>query len=152
MNNFSVQRTTVTVDSRIIFKRALNTLSDAISESNAAVEIGALPRVTIAEPDLLQLFENILGNALKFRGYWPPYIRARSRSDGRFCEFSIEDNGIGIEAQHSEHVFKAHRRPVTGLSTCKQIVEGYGGRIWVESELNEGATFFFTVPSVNSGD
>ncbi len=146
MNNFTLQRTNGQIDSRIVFKRALNTLSDAISATNAAVEIGPLPKVTIAEPHLLQLFENILGNALKYRGYWPPYIRAQSRNDGGFCEFSIEDNGIGIEPQNAERVFQPYSTG-TSLTNCKHIVEGYGGRIWVQSALNEGATFFFTVPS-----
>lgn len=145
-NNFTLKRTSGPIDSRVVFKRALNSLSDAISESNAAVEIGALPQVTIAESHLLQLFENIVGNALKYRGYWPPYIRAHSRKDGIFCEFSIEDNGIGIESQYTERVFDPYWTG-TSLTTCKHIVEGYGGRIWVHSELNQGATFFFTIPS-----
>lgn len=143
------------IESRRVFQRALNNLSGPICASSAAFEIGPFPRVQIAETDLLQVFQNIVDNAIKYRGYFPPYIRARGLNSGGFCEFSIEDNGIGIDSQHSEMIFQAYWRlhhaaypgAGIGLATCKRIVEHYGGRIWVQSELNAGATFFFTVPS-----
>jgi light-regulated signal transduction histidine kinase (bacteriophytochrome) len=102
-----------------------------------------------------QLFQNLVGNALKFRGEQPPniYIGAK-RQEGRWV-FSVRDNGIGIDPQYYEKLFQVFQRLHTrkdypgtgiGLAICKKIVERHGGTIWVESQSGQGATFYFSIP------
>ena len=106
---------------------------------------------------MAQLFQNLLGNALKFRGKAPPKIHVDARREGDCRQFSVRDNGIGIAPQFQDRIFDVFRRLHTrqqyrgtgiGLAICKKIVDRHGGRIWVrESEPGKGATFHFTLPA-----
>jgi light-regulated signal transduction histidine kinase (bacteriophytochrome) len=104
----------------------------------------------------VQLLQNLIGNAIKFRGPERPLIRVSAELMGKEWVFSVADNGIGIAAEHTENVFVVFRRLHTraeypgngiGLSICKKIVEQHGGHIWVESEVGHGSTFRFALPS-----
>ena len=112
------------------------------------------------QTQLLQLLQNLIGNALKYRGTEPPRIHLSAEQKGPEWVVSVRDNGIGIEAKFHEHIFTVFKRlhgpeyPGTGigLATCKRIVERHGGRIWVESEPGKGATFYFTARSSESDE
>ena len=127
----------------------------AISESGAVVTQDALPMVSGDATQLTQLFQNLVGNALKFRGERPPEIHIRAVRNNGDWRFSVADNGIGMEPQYFERVFLVFQRLHTrkeyqgtgiGLAICKKVVERHGGRIWAESEPGQGATFCFTIP------
>lgn len=139
-------------DCSVIFDVACNDLRVAIEETNATITSDPLPTVSGDETQLLQLFQNLIGNALKFRGSDPIRVHVSAERRNRQWLFRISDNGIGIEPQYAERIFiifqRLHSReryPGTGigLAICKKIVERHGGRIWVESEPGAGATFCF---------
>ncbi|HAM50767.1 MAG TPA: hypothetical protein DCP92_08765 [Nitrospiraceae bacterium] len=163
----SRQRPLEPVDCNSVLKKALENLKVSIEESGALVESGTLPTVLIDEVQMIQLFQNLIGNSIKYRSGEQPHISITAgRIDkasvpvpqavtGRGVLFVIKDNGIGIDPEYSERIFqifqRLHRRdeyPGTGigLAVCKKIVERHGGRIWVESEKGKGATFYFTIP------
>lgn len=134
---------------------ALANLAQAISESGARVEHGRLPRVRIRETHLQQLFQNLIGNAIKYRRDLPLSVAVAARKLNGHWLFSVQDNGIGIRPEYKETIFGIFKRLHTnerysgtgmGLAICQRIVERYHGRIWVESELGKGSTFFFTIP------
>ena len=142
-------------DCNAVLQAALKNLEAAIRESGAVVEHTQLPLVVADSSQLTQVFQNLIGNAIKFRGSEPPLIRINAKANRREWVFSVADNGIGIAAEHTEHVFALFRRLHThaeypgngiGLSICKKIIEQHGGRIWVESELGRGSVFQFTLP------
>jgi PAS domain S-box-containing protein len=135
-------------------ERALSHLRLAVEESGAQVKVEPLPWVKGDEPQLAQLLQNLVGNALKFRGERPPLIRVSATREDDTVTVAVEDNGIGIEPQYYERIFAIFQRlhgkeeyPGTGigLSICKKIVERHGGRIWVESTPGQGSTFRFTL-------
>jgi light-regulated signal transduction histidine kinase (bacteriophytochrome) len=137
-----------------VFERVLQNLRLAIEESGAVVTHGELPTVQADEVNLQQLFQNLVANALKFRGTEAPRVHVEARRVDDAWEFSVADNGIGIDPRHHEDVFVIFRRlhgreryPGTGigLALCKKIVEHHGGSIWVTSEPGRGATFHFTI-------
>jgi PAS domain S-box-containing protein len=141
-------------DSHAVLGEALGNLQTAIEESRAMVTNDDLPVVRADATQLLQVFQNLIANAIKFRRGDPPRVHVAARDGGHEWEFSVKDNGIGIDAQYANRVFvifqRLHARPEypgtgIGLAVCKRIVERHGGRIWLESEPGKGSTFFFTV-------
>jgi len=142
------------VDLNSVFQKALDNLRPAISESGASICSARLPVVHGRGSHYLQLFQNLLGNAIKYRGDGPPAISVSGVKVGRHWRLAVADNGIGIAPEYHAQIFGAFKRlhgariPGTGmgLAICQRVVERYGGRIWVESEARNGATFYFTVP------
>jgi len=119
------------------------------------VECGRLPRLRVHEVHLTQLFQNLIGNALKYRTDQPPRVRITAEADGPMWRISVADNGIGIERDYQEQIFGLFQRlhgggkysgSGIGLAICQKIVQRYGGRIWVESEPGRGAKFAFILP------
>lgn len=148
----------VPVDMGTILSNALNNLQLAIHETRASITYDQLPVVLADGTQMTQVFQNILNNAMKFRreGVVPDIQISVAPSDGMW-QVAIRDNGIGIPQEYYSKIFvlfeRLHRRdayPGTGLglALCKRIIERHGGRIWVESEVGAGSTFFFTVPMV----
>ncbi|MFN2531833.1 MAG: ATP-binding protein [Pyrinomonadaceae bacterium] len=147
-------------DSSAIFELACKNLRVAIEETHATVTSDPLPTVLGDETQLLQLFQNLIGNALKFRGEELVRIHVGvERQNGKWL-FRVSDNGIGIDQQYTERIFiifqRLHSRgeyPGTGigLAICKKIVERHGGRIWVESEPGTGTTFCFLLQESDQG-
>ncbi len=142
-------------DCNVVFAQARANLFTALEESGAQVSSGPLPTVLGDEVQLVQLFQNLIVNALKFRGVNPPVVRIWAEEAGDAWTFAVQDNGIGIAPAHQERIFmifqRLHHRaeyPGTGvgLAICKKIVDRHGGRLWVESAEGQGATFFFTIP------
>ena len=136
-------------------ERALQNLRVAIEESGARVTHDSLPRVKADPTQLVQLFQNLVGNAVKFRAEAPPEVHVSAARDDGAWVFSVRDNGIGIEPRYADRVFKIFKRlhhrsdyPGTGigLAICKRIVERHGGKIWFESAPGEGSVFRFTLP------
>jgi light-regulated signal transduction histidine kinase (bacteriophytochrome) len=139
---------------------ALRNLEVALEQSEAVVTHDALPKAMADSGQLVQLFQNLIGNAMKFRGEEPPRIHISARQDGNDWVVSVRDNGIGIESQYADRIFVMFQRlhgreeyPGTGigLAICKKIVERHGGRIWLESENGSGATFSFTLRAAPAG-
>ncbi len=144
-------------DVQRVFEVACANLRMAIEESGAEVASGELPTVIGDEIQLGQLFQNLIGNALKFRGERPIKVSVEAESRDREWLFSVRDNGIGIEPQYAERIFLIFQRlhgkaeyagTGIGLAVCKKIVERHGGRIWAESQPGEGSAFYFTLPAL----
>jgi PAS domain S-box-containing protein len=144
-------------DGESVFHAVISNLKIAIQESGAVVTHDPLPTVLGDTVQLIQLFQNLIGNAIKFRGKEPPEIHVGVGKKGDEWIFSVRDNGIGIDPQYFDRIFVIFQRLHTrdeypgtgiGLAVGKKIVERHGGRIWVESEPGKGATFFFTMPVV----
>ena len=145
-------------DLEMVLNEAMANLMVAIAESGAVVTRDAMPTVSGDATQLTQLFQNLIGNALKFRGERPPKIHISAVLKAGEWRFSVADNGIGMEPQYFERVFLVFQRLHTrkeyqgtgiGLAICKKVVERHGGRIWAESEPGLGATFCFTIPERN---
>lgn len=126
-----------------------------LQEKNASIEHGDLPVVEGDRMQLEQLFQNLIGNAIKFHGEEAPKVRIEvARQSGEWI-FRVSDNGIGIEAKYLDHIFDVFQRlhtrseyPGTGivLAICQRIVQRHGGRIWGDSDVGQGATYSFTIP------
>jgi light-regulated signal transduction histidine kinase (bacteriophytochrome) len=139
-----------------VVDHALANLQMAIQESGALITRDPLPTVLGDEAQLARLFQNLIGNACKFRGAEPLRVHLSARKTSEVWTFSIRDNGIGIDPQFAERIFVIFQRLHTraeypgtgiGLAICKKIVERHNGAIWVESEPGKGATFYFTLPA-----
>lgn len=142
-----------------VLEQALTNLQSAIEASGAAITHDPLPTVSGDNIQLIQLFQNLIGNAIKFCSDQPPEIHIGAASHNHEWLFWVRDNGIGLEPQYARRIFvifqRLHNReeyPGTGigLAICQKIVQRHGGRIWVESELGQGATFYFTIGRLES--
>ena len=142
-------------DSEFILNQVLSNLELFIKENKATVSHDPLPEVMADSTQLAQVFQNLIANGIKFHSEEAPKIHISAEKKAREWVFSVQDNGIGIDPQYSEKIFEVFKRlhkkeeyPGTGigLAVCKKIVERHGGRIWVESELGKGSTFYFTLP------
>jgi PAS domain S-box-containing protein len=147
------------VDCGAVVEQALSLLAADLHGAGATVEVGSLPVVRAHPAALIQLFQNLIGNAVKFRGDTPPEIVVGARRIGDDWELAVTDNGIGIEGDYAERVFDFGQRlhndediPGTGigLTVCKTVVERHGGRIWVEPAPGGGSRFLFTLPASRS--
>jgi light-regulated signal transduction histidine kinase (bacteriophytochrome) len=145
---------TVSMDQVMI--TALRDLREAVETSGATVTVQDLPEVHADFHHMVQVMENLLGNAIKFRRDEPPMVKVSAIMTGKEWVFSVMDNGIGIDKEYSDKVFQMFQRlhpretfPGTGigLAICKKVIERHGGRIWFESEPGVGTTFFFTLPA-----
>lgn len=144
-------------DAATVLGHALRSLQPKIDAANAEIVIETLPLVSADEVLLVQVFQNLVGNALKFaRAGVRPLIRIGTKPSPQGTTFFVEDNGIGIDGQYAERIFQMFQRlhdreayegSGIGLTITKKIVERHGGRIWFESELGKGTTFFFTMPA-----
>jgi light-regulated signal transduction histidine kinase (bacteriophytochrome) len=143
-----------------VLERTLANLEDEIKETEAVVESDPLPSVLAHETPMLQMFQNLVGNALKYRGDAPPRVLVSAAESGTECVISVKDNGMGIAPEYAEEIFKPFKRlhgpeypgSGIGLASCKKIAAAYGGRIWVESEPGKGSTFFFSLPSARKAE
>lgn len=149
------------VDANGVVSRALSNLKMSVDECGAEITVDALPEVNADESQLVRLFQNLIGNAVKYRGEAAPRIRVSAKKEGNTWVFSVADNGIGIDPQYHERIFQIFQRlhdkdeyPGTGigLAVCKRIVERHGGRIWVESAQGKGSVFYFTIPENITGE
>jgi light-regulated signal transduction histidine kinase (bacteriophytochrome) len=143
------------VDANAVLASALATLKASIDESAAAITFESLPPVRIHGFQLQQLFQNLIGNAIRYRSAETPKIHIRAERADAIWTFSVRDNGIGIDPQYKEQIFGMFKRLHSyadhpgsgmGLAICERIVSRLGGRIWVESEPGRGSTFSFTIP------
>jgi PAS domain S-box-containing protein len=150
------------IDCEPVMRKVLLNLQASIEQSAAEVSWTSLPTVQAHEVRLVQLLQNIIGNAIKYRSEQAPKIRVAAERRESDWLFVVEDNGIGIEPEYAPQIFGIFKRlhgqsyPGTGigLAICQRIVERYGGRIWVESKAGEGSRFYFTLPpaAAQSGD
>jgi PAS domain S-box-containing protein len=138
---------------------ALSNLEAAIRESGATIEVDEMPVAAADLTQLTQLFQNLIGNAIKFRGDHPVRVRVTADRDGEMWRFVVEDNGIGIDPAYADRIFlifqRLHERGKysgtgIGLAICKKVVERHGGRIWVESAAGAGSRFYFTLRGIRA--
>jgi light-regulated signal transduction histidine kinase (bacteriophytochrome) len=138
-----------------VLTEALQNLQTALASSLATLEREPLPTLTVDATQIMQLFQNLVGNAIKFRGEQPPKIQVGARQEDQRWVFWVRDNGIGIEPRYFDRIFQIFQRLHTrrhypgtgiGLAICKKIVERHGGNIWVESQPDQGSTFYFSIP------
>jgi light-regulated signal transduction histidine kinase (bacteriophytochrome) len=137
-------------------KAAMANLKVAIDESRAEISHDALPTLRADPVQITQVFQNLIGNAIKFRGTQPPRIHVSAELRQEEWLFGVRDNGIGIEPKNFDRIFVIFQRLHTrqeypgtgmGLAICKRIIERHGGRIWLESQPGQGTVFYFTLPA-----
>lgn len=135
--------------------QALENLGSPIEESGAVVTSDSLPTLTVRQSQFIRVFQNLIGNAIKFRAAEPLRVHVALRVLGSEYQFSVRDNGLGIDLPYVDRIFELFQRAHEsselsgtgiGLASCKTIVERHGGRIWVDSAKGKGSTFFFTLP------
>ena len=145
------------VDLEPVLDIVMKNLQLVIEDTGARISHEPLPAVLADDVQMVQLFQNLINNAVKFHGVEPPKVSIAARRDGNRWQFSVRDNGIGIDPTHKERIFvifqRLHSRSEyagtgIGLAVCRRIVERHGGRIWVESEPGRGSTFFLTLLAV----
>jgi light-regulated signal transduction histidine kinase (bacteriophytochrome) len=144
----------VEVDARSTLEKVLLNLASVVKEAGAEVSGQDLPRLRMREVHLQQLLQNLVSNAIKYRGDKAPRVTISAARLADVWQFAVEDNGIGIAPEYKERIFGVFKRlhangnysgTGIGLAICKRLVERYDGRIWVESRPGEGATFYFTI-------
>ncbi|MDQ2947423.1 MAG: ATP-binding protein [Acidobacteriota bacterium] len=148
------------VDSKLVLEWALINLSSEVQRTNATITQGHLPEIQADQSQMVQLFQNLIGNALKYATNAAPLVHVSSSREETATTFSIKDNGVGIDPKYHDEIFGIFKRlhgadtpgSGIGLALCKRIVENHGGRIWVESAGQAGSTFYFTVPDQPSAD
>ena len=146
------------VSSLTAYENAVANLSAAIAEAQARIECADLPDVLSNPAQLLQVFQNLISNALQYRGAETPHIRVSEERQNSFWLFSVSDNGPGIAPHYHSLIFEPFKRlhgadhpgSGIGLAFCRKFIEREGGKIWVESEEGKGATFRFTLPVVEN--
>lgn len=150
-----VPETVTDVDMNAVVKEVLYTFSSDGNQTEREIDVEKLPVIRAGKNDMLQLMQNLIGNALKYATDERQIIRISGTETATEYTISVQDNGIGIDPIDSERIFIMFQRLVSqdkfsgtgiGLATCKKIVELYGGKIWVESELGKGANFTFSIP------
>ncbi|MCG8605394.1 ATP-binding protein, partial [bacterium] len=143
------------VDCNEVLEKVRNNLRVALKESHAVLKHDPLPVTCVDDSQIMQVFQNLIANAIKFKAEPSPVITIAAESKGSEWQFSFKDNGIGIDPSFLDRIFVIFQRLHTrseypgtgiGLALCKKIVERHGGRIWVESEPDAGSTFYFTLP------
>jgi PAS domain S-box-containing protein len=143
------------VDVGSIVGQVFANLQQRIEESHSIITQDDLPVIEADESQIIRLFQNLIENALKFRSDTPPRVHISAYKEGGFHVFTVSDNGIGIDSQYADRIFRIFQRLNTsqdypgtgiGLAICKRIVERHGGKIWFESEAGNGSRFFFTIP------
>ena len=144
------------VDTSEVLDQVVGDLKLDIEDSRAKITRDSLPVVVADASQMTQLFQNLISNAIKFQGQDPPKVHVAARQEDDGWLFSVKDNGIGIEPEHTERIFAMFQRlhtqdeyPGTGMGSaiCKKIVERHGGNIWVQSEVGMGSTFYFSIPT-----
>lgn len=143
------------IDCAIALNAALSNLQMMVKESQAVITHDSLPTVMADPRQLIQLFQNLLNNAIKYRSNTPPKIHIAVQKEEHHWQFSVEDNGIGIDAKYSDRIFMLFQRLHTrstypgtgiGLALCKKIVQRHRGHIWLKPDVTQGTTFCFTLP------
>jgi light-regulated signal transduction histidine kinase (bacteriophytochrome) len=137
-----------------VVRTALENITFLLEDNEASVSWGDLPAINCDRIQMVQLFQNLIVNAIKYRRAAPPSISIGAEKSGTFWLFSVRDNGIGFEHDKAEKIFQVFYRiertgeggTGIGLSICRKIVEAHGGKIWAESDIGNGSTFFFTLP------
>ena len=156
MSETSERRVTVDMNAVLLFARMQ--LKELIETSGAVVTSDNLPHVLANDDRMLQVFQNLIGNAIKYHGTEPPRLHISAQLNRAEWLFSFRDNGIGIEMKYADRIFGVFQRLHTqdaipgtgiGLATCKRIIEEHSGRIWVESKPGSGSTFYFTLPAAD---
>lgn len=148
------------VDLNAVFQEAVENLKIAIAQSGAVVTSERLPIIDGQKAHFLQLFQNLISNAIKYSGGRPPRVQIMAAEQSGGWRVAVADNGMGIAPDYHQSIFGVFKRlhgkkiPGTGigLAICQRVVERYGGRIWVESQVNEGATFYFTLPAATGAE
>jgi chemotaxis family two-component system sensor kinase Cph1 len=148
------EKSLTTVDTASILAEIFANLRSIIDESGATIEFDKMPTIMANHLEMIQLFQNLIVNAIKYRSEKPLEIQINGSAEGDRWFFSIKDNGIGIESQYKERIFDMFQRlhgkkeysgTGIGLAICKKIVENHGGKIWIDSTVGEGTTFYFTI-------
>ena len=144
------------IDANECLLRTIGNLKTTISDNGATITHDRLPVLMMHEFQLEQLFQNLIANAIRYHSQAPPIIHVGAKRVGQYWELCVRDNGMGVDPKYKEQIFGIFKRLHTssevpgtgmGLAICQRIVEGGGGRIWMESEPGGGSTFFFTVPA-----
>jgi PAS domain S-box-containing protein len=145
----------VSTDMNAVLDEVLKSLSIMIQENNATVDVGVLPVVSVDGSQMALVFQNLITNAIKFHDAHTPIVSIDAAREGNEWVFSVRDNGIGIDPEYHEKIFEIFKRlqskdqyPGTGigLAICKRVIDRHNGRIWVESEIGQGSTFYFSIP------
>jgi light-regulated signal transduction histidine kinase (bacteriophytochrome) len=143
------------IDCETVIDRVVGNLEASIKGSGAVVTHDSMPTVMADSSQIVQLFQNLIGNAIKYRNEEIPRVHISAKENGKNMIFSVNDNGLGIDPQYYERIFTIFQRlhgkkeysgTGIGLAICKKIVERHGGEIWVESQPGKGSTFYFTIP------